>query len=136
MTVLGPACAKSVRSHTDSAWGVGGWGGGDTIGGEGVGEPRTGIIYIYIFLFIYLFIYLYLFIYNNNYYYIYVYIYIWLAFLIVSFRQLGGCRFRMVWDAMSLRVLGNLGLQGVRDVGILGIQQQRLGWDLTDRMAW
>ena len=32
MTVLGPSCAESVRSHTDSAWGV-------------VGEPRTGIIY-------------------------------------------------------------------------------------------
>ena len=31
---------------------------GDTIGGggRGVGEPRTGIIYIYIYLFIYLFI--------------------------------------------------------------------------------
>ena len=44
--VLGPSCAKSVRSHTDSAWGGGGW--GDTIGwgaGGGVGEPRTGIIY-------------------------------------------------------------------------------------------
>ena len=44
MTVLGPACAKSVRSHTDSAWGVGGGGGGGRIplGGE---PPRTGIIY-------------------------------------------------------------------------------------------
>ena len=36
-----------VCSHTDSAWGVGG---GDTIGGGGVGEPRTGIIYTYICL--------------------------------------------------------------------------------------
>ena len=34
-----------MHSHTDSAWG--GWGGGDTIGGGGVGEPRTGIIYTY-----------------------------------------------------------------------------------------
>ena len=33
-----------MYSHTDSAWeGVGG--GGDTIGGGGVGEPRTGIKY-------------------------------------------------------------------------------------------
>ena len=37
-----------MHSHTDSAWG--GWGGGDTIGGGGVGEPRTGIIYIYIYM--------------------------------------------------------------------------------------
>ena len=34
---------KSVRSHTDSAWGVFGCG-GDTVGGGGVGEPRTGIV--------------------------------------------------------------------------------------------
>ena len=26
LVILGPACAKSVRSHTDSAWGVGGGG--------------------------------------------------------------------------------------------------------------
>ena len=136
MTVLGPACAKSVRSHTDSAWGVGGWGGGYHWGGGGRRTENRDHIYIYLFiyLFICLFIYIYLFIIIII--IIYMYIYIWLAFLIVSFRQLGGCRFRMVWDAMSLRVLGNLGLQGVRDVGILGIQQQRLGWDLTDRMAW
>ena len=43
---LMPSCGKRVHSHTDSAWG--GWGGGDTIGGGGVGEPRTGIIHIYI----------------------------------------------------------------------------------------
>ena len=42
---FGALMCKSVRSHTDSAWGGGGgifWGG---IGGGGVGEPRTGIIY-------------------------------------------------------------------------------------------
>ena len=33
-----------MHSHTVSAWGGCG-GGGDTIGGGGVGEPRTGIIY-------------------------------------------------------------------------------------------
>ena len=44
MTVLGPSCAKSVRSRTDSAWGVGGLG-GYHLEGLGVGEPRTGIIY-------------------------------------------------------------------------------------------
>ena len=43
-SLLEPSCGKRVHSHTDSAWG--GWGGGDTIGGGGVGEPRTGIIYI------------------------------------------------------------------------------------------
>ena len=32
-----------MYSHTDSAWE--GVGGGDTIGGGGVGEPRTGIKY-------------------------------------------------------------------------------------------
>ena len=37
-----------MHSHTDSAWG--GWGGGGYHwGGGGVGEPRTGIIYIYIY---------------------------------------------------------------------------------------
>ena len=40
--LLEPSCGKSVHCHTVSAWG--GWG-GDTIGGGGVGEPRTGIIY-------------------------------------------------------------------------------------------
>ena len=46
MTVLGPACAKSVQSHRfglGSGWGGYHWGGG-------VGEPRTGIIYTYICL--------------------------------------------------------------------------------------
>ena len=41
MTVLGPACA--------GAW----VGGGDTIGGGGVGEPRTGIIYICMYVCLY-----------------------------------------------------------------------------------
>ena len=51
MTVLGPSCGKSVRSHTDSAWG--GVGRGDTIGGGvvvGGGGRRTenrDHIYIY-----------------------------------------------------------------------------------------
>ena len=40
MTVLGPSCAKSVRSHR---FGLGS--GGYHWGGGGVGEPRTGIIY-------------------------------------------------------------------------------------------
>ena len=42
MTVLGPACAKSVRSHTDSAWGVGGGGWGDTIWGGGSANREPG----------------------------------------------------------------------------------------------
>ena len=69
-TLTGESCLKNVHCHTDRAswdailvtvvafgalmwktcaqshrFGLGGWGGGDTIGGGGVGEPRTGIIY-------------------------------------------------------------------------------------------
>ena len=37
------------QSHRFGLGRVGGWGGGDTIGGGGgVGEPRTGIIYVYL----------------------------------------------------------------------------------------
>ena len=47
-----PHVEKSVHSHTDSGWGRGG---GDTIGGGGggVGEPRTGIIYVCMYICIY-----------------------------------------------------------------------------------
>ena len=41
-----PHVEKRVHSHTDSAWG--GWGGGGIPWGGGVGEPRTGIMYMYI----------------------------------------------------------------------------------------
>ena len=44
VAAFGALMWKSVHSHTDSAWGGWGGGGGDTIGG-GVGEPRTGIIH-------------------------------------------------------------------------------------------
>ena len=45
---LEPSCGKSVHSHTVSAW-EGGGEGGIPLGGAGVGEPRTGIIYAIFF---------------------------------------------------------------------------------------
>ena len=64
MMVLGTACAKSVRSHTDSAWGVGGWGGGGGYHWGGGGGRRTEnrdhiyehvCVYIYIYMSIYIY---------------------------------------------------------------------------------
>ena len=79
-TLTGESCLKNVHCHTDRAswdailvtvvafgalmwkkcaqshrFGLGRVGGGDTIGG-GVGEPRTGIIYIYIYIYIHIYI--------------------------------------------------------------------------------
>ena len=75
-TLTGESCLKNVHCHTDRAswdailvtvvafgalmwktcaqshrFGLGGWGGGGYHWG-GVGEPRTGIIYIYMYIYI------------------------------------------------------------------------------------
>ena len=50
---LGPSCAKSVRSHTDSAWGVGvGRGGEIPLGREGRRTENRDHMYICIYIYI------------------------------------------------------------------------------------
>ena len=44
-------CKKCAQSHR---FGLGSGWGGVPLGGGGVGEPRTGIIYIYMYIYIYI----------------------------------------------------------------------------------
>ena len=82
-TLTGESCLKNVHCHTDRAswdailvtvvafgalmwktcaqshrFGLGRVGGGIPLGGGGVGEPRTGIIYIYIYTIYIIYIYM------------------------------------------------------------------------------
>ena len=59
---FGSPHVEKVCTVTQIRFGEGG--GGDTIGWGGVGEPRTGIMYIYIYIYICIYIYTYIYIFN------------------------------------------------------------------------
>ena len=89
---------ENVCTVTQIRLGEGGWGGGYHWGG-GVGEPRTGIIYMYFchckyvceYVYIKLYLYIHIYIYMHIYIYIYVHAYVYKNIFICTYIQIILC---------------------------------------------